>query len=43
MFKDKKCVICGDIFTPSSNTQKMCNKEHYHGCPVCGKIVFRKS
>lgn len=43
MFKDKKCVICGEIFTPRSNTQKMCDKDHYHSCPICGKSVKTNS
>lgn len=43
MFKDTQCCICGETFTPRSNTQKMCDKEHYHDCPICGKKVLTKS
>lgn len=43
MFADKECCICGETFTPRSNTQKMCDKEHYHPCPICGTQVLTKS
>lgn len=37
------CVICGDKFIPTNPRQKMCNKEHWHPCPNCGKLVLARS
>lgn len=35
--KQKKCELCGDIFTPTSGRQKCCNKLIVRQCIVCGK------
>ena len=35
----KKCEICGKLFTPSNNTSKYCEGPHYRPCPVCGRPV----
>lgn len=29
MFKDKNCIICGEIFTPRSNTQTDESKDRF--------------
>lgn len=39
-FKPKRCKICGELFTPTSRAQTICNKNHYAKCPVCGKLVL---
>ena len=36
-FKPKKCIICGDVFLPSTGVQVICNKQHYKSCEICGK------
>lgn len=33
----KICELCGLEFHPSSNTQKVCEREHEGTCKVCGK------
>lgn len=33
----KKCKICGILFEPTHNAQKICNNEHFKTCKVCGK------
>lgn len=35
-----KCIICGEEFKPKVHNQKVCNKDHIHPCPVCGKDVI---
>ena len=35
--KPRKCAICGEYFTPTSNHQSTCSKIHYGPCPICGK------
>lgn len=40
------CTLCGLEFNPKTNTQTMCDREHYRECVVCGKqfaIDFTKS
>lgn len=39
----RKCVICGREFVPHNPKQKMCDREHWHPCPNCGKPVLTKS
>lgn len=33
----KICELCGEEFHPKSNTQKVCEREHFSKCVVCGK------
>ena len=37
MYKDKNCIICGVLFTPTSSTQKCCNRKIVQTCAICGK------
>ena len=39
----KQCIICGEWFKPTNPKQKKCNKDHYHPCPNCGKLVLTKT
>lgn len=32
------CQECGDTFTAKSKSAKICNKQHYRKCVVCGKL-----
>lgn len=41
--KSRKCIICGDEFVPTNPRQKVCKKDHYHPCPICGKLVLANS
>lgn len=36
----KICVICGEEFETNVHNKSVCNKDHYHKCPVCGKLVL---
>lgn len=36
----KKCKICGELFQPSSNGQRICRKDHYVSCPICGEEMI---
>lgn len=38
--KLKPCKICGDMFLPSTPAQKLCKKDHYIDCPICGKSML---
>ena len=38
----KLCKFCGEEFTPRSNRQIYCNREHYRRCPACGKMYLEK-
>lgn len=33
----KRCKLCGELFEPKVNAQRICNKQHYRTCKVCGK------
>lgn len=33
----KKCLYCGEPFTPRDPRQRYCDRTHYTTCPVCGK------
>lgn len=33
----KPCSICGDMFVPEKPSSRICPKDHYADCPVCGK------
>ena len=33
----KICELCGQEFHPRSNTQKVCEREHFSNCVVCGR------
>lgn len=35
-FKSKKCKICGEMFTPTSASNRICTKNHYQKCSICG-------
>lgn len=35
----RKCLLCGEMFTPTSLHQLYCTKDHYRPCPICGKPV----
>lgn len=37
MKETKICELCGAEFHPRSNTQKVCEREHFSKCIVCGK------
>lgn len=37
MQQTKICELCGKEFHPRSNTQKVCEREHFSKCIVCGK------
>lgn len=39
-FKQRKCVICGDMFTPTSGINTICSKEHHVPCVICGKDMI---
>ena len=43
MSKPKRCLICGEWFTPKSNAQRLCGKLHTRKCVVCGKDFVVKS
>lgn len=34
------CVLCRKEFDTISSRRKICYREHYHQCPVCGKDVL---
>lgn len=36
-FKKKKCVLCGEWFTPTTGSAKQCSKQHFRKCDICGK------
>ena len=38
----KICAECGKEFEASSNRVKYCSREHYRGCPNCGKPILIK-
>lgn len=40
-FKPRKCIFCGDMFTPNSGCQIACKKTHYDNCEICGKQFIR--
>lgn len=31
------CELCGKPFTPTNNTQRICNADHFMKCVICGK------
>lgn len=38
--KMKKCSICGDLFLPKKPSSRICTKDHFSTCPVCGKQII---
>lgn len=34
------CKICGKTFESKSSRRKICYEDHYHPCPVCGKLTI---
>lgn len=32
----KKCVLCGKLFEPKTNAQRICSDKHYRNCMFCG-------
>lgn len=41
----KTCVLCGKPFEPTSNAQRVCDRDHYRKCKYCGKefLIHRPS
>ena len=41
----KQCVLCGEMFEPKKNAQKICERIHYRACKNCGKefVITRPS
>lgn len=39
----KACKICGEMFEPEKNAQRICKKDHHTSCPVCGKDIIWNS
>ena len=39
-FRQRKCAICGDMFTPTSGINTICSKEHHMVCSICGKDMI---
>ena len=37
--KERVCEECGQLYVPSSNHQKWCNRDHYRPCVICGNPV----
>lgn len=35
--KMKPCAICGEMFLPEKPSSRICNKDHYVNCEICGK------
>jgi len=33
----KRCILCGKLFCPKANAQKICEDTHYRVCVCCGK------
>ena len=40
-FKQKKCILCGKMFTPKSGIQIACDDIHYDKCEICGRPFVR--
>lgn len=36
----RKCIICGEEFTPNSGINLVCSKEHYKPCEICGTPIL---
>lgn len=36
----KICKICGKSFESKSSRRSVCYEDHYHPCPVCGKLTI---
>lgn len=36
----KICAICKEEFETNVHNKSVCNKDHYHKCHVCGKIIL---
>lgn len=41
--KLKRCSVCGELFTPTKPSSKICNKTHMLPCPICGKLQIWNS
>lgn len=41
----KPCVLCGELFEPKKNAQRVCDRIHYRSCKNCGKefVITRPS
>lgn len=35
--KMKPCAICGEMFLPEKPSSRICSKDHYVNCEICGK------
>lgn len=41
--KQKHCAICNEMFLPTCPANKICPKDHFTSCPICGKQVVWNS
>lgn len=41
--KEKKCKLCGELFTPECASNVICKRDHFRSCPVCGKQILWNS
>lgn len=39
----KACKICGEMFEPEKNAQRICKNDHHTSCPICGKDIIWNS
>lgn len=38
--KMKECAICRELFLPENPSSRICGKDHYADCPICGKQML---
>lgn len=38
--KMKECAICRELFLPEKPSSRICSKNHYADCPICGKQML---
>ena len=36
----KPCKVCGELFLPEKPSSKICSREHYIACPICGQLML---
>lgn len=41
--KEKKCKLCGELFTPECPSNVICKRDHFSSCPICGKQIIWNS
>lgn len=39
----KRCAICGELFLPEKPSTRICHRDHFASCPVCGKQMLWNS